>query len=205
MSGWGKMKISISLYFTNTENFVSAQGGITPHDWWVLLSLSRHSVVGWNCAERVDSSSYMDLHLFMFRIKFYYFLHLSLWKESMQLNVTYLDSALICVRTLLFARERDRSKDTEINLGNLSSDFYYYCCPEAVLQDNSQPDLTQVPKQPCNSHSLQFSVSDQGCDIICSSAVWKHPYLLGYSVKLEIMTTSIPISIRRFIYQIMQR
>lgn len=116
MSCQGNMKISISQYFTSTESFVlvqgqkggGVQGSITTHDWWVLLSLPRHPVEGWKCAEIVDSSSYMDLHLFMLRITFYYFLHLSLWKESMQLNATYLDSALICVWTLLFARERQK-------------------------------------------------------------------------------------------------
>jgi len=39
----------------------------------------------------------MKLHLFMFRIKVYYFLYLSHWKESMQLSTTYLNSALTCV------------------------------------------------------------------------------------------------------------
>lgn len=115
MSCRGKMKVSIPLDFTNTEGFVWVEGekgwvqGSITTPWLVGTSVPpQASSVGWKCAERVDASSYMDLHFLMLRIKCYYFLHLSLWKESMQLNVTCLDAALICVWILLFARERQK-------------------------------------------------------------------------------------------------
>lgn len=115
MSCTGKVKISIPLDFINTESFVWVQGergwvqGSVTTPWLVGTSVPpQASSIGWKCAEIVDASLHMDLHLFMLRIKFCYFLHLSLWKESMQLSVTYLDSALICASTLLFARERQK-------------------------------------------------------------------------------------------------
>lgn len=117
---------------------------------------------------KADASSYIELYVFMFRMKFYcfhqcyYFLQLPFQKEPVQLNMTFLYSSLAFVLTLLTAGEN--CKVAGVHHWNLHSDFY--CCPEAISQD-----MTWILKQTCNSLPQQFFVLVQGLSVICSSSV----------------------------------
>lgn len=111
---WGKMKISIPLDFTNTESFVWVQG----QRRWVQGSITTPWLVGTSVPPQASRC-----RLEVCRDGWFIFIHgpaclyaqnkiLLLFapitlKRSMQQRVTY-DSALICVWTLLFARERQK-------------------------------------------------------------------------------------------------
>lgn len=166
------------------------------HDWWVLLSLPRHPVVGWKCAVSWFIFIHGPASLYAQNKILLLFAPITLKRINAAESPTWILHWFVFEHCCLL--ERDRSKCAEITLGNLSSDFYYYCCPEAVSQDNSQPDLTQVPKQPCNSRSLQFCVLDQGYDITVLQFENNHTCWAS-------LWTLILISIRQFIYQILQR